>query len=226
MKYVLFNGHRYVRDDKTGYYRRSVKRTTKLLHRDVWEHHNGKIPDGYEVHHKDFDRDNNDIGNLDLLTLAEHKKLHAQLLTDEQRAWRRNNINVNARPKAIEWHKSKAGSAWHKEHIKRQRECGKFKKHLVCTNCGKEYIGESKGTNSFCSNACKSAHRRASGVDDEERECVICNNTFIANRYSKTQTCSKSCHAALIWEHRYESKECKKNKRKKASVRFRGSKVS
>ena len=33
----------------------------------------------YDVHHKDFDRTNNDLSNLEILTRAEHKKLHWKL---------------------------------------------------------------------------------------------------------------------------------------------------
>ena len=43
---ILVNGKRY------------------LKHRYVWEQHNGKIPDGYEVHHRDLNTHNNDIFNL------------------------------------------------------------------------------------------------------------------------------------------------------------------
>ena len=43
------------------------QRKGRRLHRAVWEHHNGKIPNGYHVHHKDGDRNNNDISNLELL---------------------------------------------------------------------------------------------------------------------------------------------------------------
>lgn len=33
----------------------------------------------YEVHHKDFDESNNDVNNLQWLTITEHRKLHAKL---------------------------------------------------------------------------------------------------------------------------------------------------
>lgn len=37
------------------------------------------IPRGYQVHHKDLDKTNNDIENLLLLTASEHTKLHSRL---------------------------------------------------------------------------------------------------------------------------------------------------
>lgn len=49
-------------------------------HRKIWEdHHQQKIPPGYEVHHIDGDGHNNDPSNLMLLTVSEHRSLHAHL---------------------------------------------------------------------------------------------------------------------------------------------------
>lgn len=191
----IFNGITFIPDDK-GYYR--AKTDFKLyMHRYVWEFYNTKIPEHYEVHHKDFDRSNNDISNLQLLSEIEHKKLHGTLLTEEQRNRKRINLNENARPKAIEWHKSEEGRAWHKEQITKQHQLGVFKHELICTNCGKSYVGEIKSKNTFCSNACKSAYRRKTGKDLDKRICEICGNTFLANKYKPTVTCSRSCACKL-----------------------------
>ncbi len=191
MKNQIFNNIEFTSDTK-GYYR-AINNFKCLMHRYVWEYYNGKIPSGYEIHHIDFDRSNNDISNLQLVSRSEHRKIHADLLTDEQREWKRNNLNTKARPKAIEWHKSEAGRKWHSEQIKMQRELGQFKHKLICTNCGKTYVGEINGTNTFCSNVCKSAYRRKQGKDNVERVCTVCGNSFITNKYKKTQTCSRSC---------------------------------
>ena len=37
-------------------------------HRIVYEKHHGPIPSGYDVHHRDGDKLNNDISNLELLS--------------------------------------------------------------------------------------------------------------------------------------------------------------
>lgn len=192
-KYQEFDGIRFTRVEATGYYRHNGLR--KYMHRYVWEYYNGKIPSGYEIHHIDFDRSNNDISNLQLLTREEHRKIHAELLTEQQREWRRENLERTARPKAIEWHKSEEGKKWHTELIKQQRENGRFKHKLICTNCGKEFIGElnKKGGNSFCSNACKSSYRRKNRLDDIEKECPVCGNKFMTNKYRPSETCSRSC---------------------------------
>ena len=50
-----------------------------LLHRVIMENHLGRILDDYEVvHHKDSNKFNNKIENLEVLTNSEHAKLHAK----------------------------------------------------------------------------------------------------------------------------------------------------
>lgn len=46
------------------------------LHRLIWEYYNHKIPEGYVVHHKDFNKNNNKISNLELMSAKEHKAYH------------------------------------------------------------------------------------------------------------------------------------------------------
>ena len=48
-----------------------------LLHRYIWEKYHGTIPDGYEVYHKDGNRRNYDVDNLELLTAIDHHRYHA-----------------------------------------------------------------------------------------------------------------------------------------------------
>jgi len=46
-------------------------------HTIVWEYHNGAVPKGHDIHHKDFNKLNFNISNLELLTKSDHMKLHA-----------------------------------------------------------------------------------------------------------------------------------------------------
>ena len=192
---ATYNGYLFRRDKKSGYYLSSQKigKKRKRLHVYVYEIEVGAIPKGYEVHHKDLDKNNNDIGNLELLTKKEHLKIHGELLTDDVREQRRKNVVEKAMPKAKEWHHSKEGKEWHSEHAKIVFENLPENKYK-CTFCGKEYKTKniySKESNTFCSNKCKSAYRRASGVDNVERECAYCGCKFIANKYSSAKYCKK-----------------------------------
>lgn len=82
----------------------------KLDHHIVWEKHNGKIPEGHEIHHKDGDPKNNHIRNLMCLTRHDHLRMHSKyffkiegtwhsfckwckdIITDENRLGSKNNI--------------------------------------------------------------------------------------------------------------------------------------
>lgn len=190
-----FNGIVFSRIKPNDYFRCFKDGRVLLMHRCVWEFYNGSIPDGYDIHHKDGDRANNNIENLDMLERFAHKKHHSENLSDEERERRRDNMIENAIPKAVEWHKSEEGSKWHSEHLKNQHRSGCFERELVCSCCGKTYIGIpfSNDSNHFCSNACKSKYRRRTGADLIDAVCPVCNNSFRTNKSRPATTCSRSC---------------------------------
>lgn len=73
------DGKRYYKHKKQPYFyhtRAEGKKTT--LHRDICAKFHGDIPDGYEVHHIDFNPDNNDSTNLVALLPEEHRRLHSE----------------------------------------------------------------------------------------------------------------------------------------------------
>lgn len=191
MKYQYFDGLKFTRDEKTGYYLNATIR--KRIHRYVWEYHNGEIPKGYEIHHIDYDKSNNDISNLQLLSQKEHQKLHGAELTEEQRQRLRDNLANTARPEAIKWHGSKEGRDWHKKHYEAMKHKWNIKQNFECLNCGKKYESVAKNHSKFCSNACKSAYRRKMGFDDVERSCANCGEKFIINKYAKRKFCCLEC---------------------------------
>lgn len=204
-KIAVFNGNKYVRDDKTGYYLcHDGYGAGHRLHRDVWEFYNCKIPKGYDVHHKDRNKGNNDIENLQLMKNGEHQKLHGSELTEAQKEWKRKNLLENAVPLSKEWHRSEEGVKWHSENGKKMMQ-NRTPRRYICSFCGKEfetikYYGEKENT--FCSNACKSAHRRKTGVDSVERICEFCGNKFKTNKYSKGKYCSLSCGKKAYWKNK------------------------
>jgi hypothetical protein len=55
----------------------------ELEHQRIWKRANGSIPNGYEIHHKDENKENNSLANLELLTFSDHRRIHrGQRLTD------------------------------------------------------------------------------------------------------------------------------------------------
>lgn len=190
-KYQYFNGVKFTKDEKTGYYLNSSLR--KRMHRYVWEFYNGEIPEGFQVHHKDRDKANNAIENLDLMPFSTHAKLHSKEKAATRHEAMAKNLRENALPKAVEWHKSDEGREWHKNHYESMSYKFHPEEKMVCEMCGCEYMGKVSAENRFCSNKCKAAWRRKSGVDDEVRICVVCGAEFTTNKYSKTETCSRAC---------------------------------
>lgn len=131
----------------------------KRLHREVWRHYRGDIPAGCHIHHVDGDRANNNIENLVCMTASEHESKHGN--TEERLEYGRMHIE-RIRPKAVEWHKSEAGLAWHSRQGKENYEKRKLNTY-VCTQCGKEFRTKhvyAEGANHFCGNNCKAKYRR------------------------------------------------------------------
>lgn len=55
-----------------------AKQHTFRIHRLIWECVNGEIPSDFDIHHKDGDKLNNSIQNLELISRYEHNCFHKQ----------------------------------------------------------------------------------------------------------------------------------------------------
>lgn len=179
---------------KRGNDRNYFKCKYEYLHRAVWSYYNGDIPKDYHIHHKDGNPLNNDISNLEAVDPVEHLSYHAlknnisEDFIKKIMAHRKSFVK-----KAPEWHRSKEGMDWHREHAKnsilKRFESTTTKRCDQCLSDFQTAIESAK----FCSNKCKSKWRRDNGLDNVVKECVICGNVFTSNRYDKINTCSRSC---------------------------------
>lgn len=203
--FVIVDGHKFTKDKKSGYYISSkpINDGKKiLLHRYVWQKHNGAIPEGFIVHHIDENKENNEISNLTLMSLSEHSSKHAKKrIAADPEKYAKDFVN-RTNEKSKEWHKSEAGKEWHKMHGKVLVDARNASKDIVrtCEYCGKEYkVSEIDSSRSkFCSKRCKAANRRALHLDDVPRECIICGKTFMTDKYGKAKTCSKDCKSIYV----------------------------
>jgi hypothetical protein len=196
-KYIEYDGLRFCRDDKTGYYLNSTIR--KRLHRYVWEQEVGAVPAGCQIHHIDGNKANNDIANLAILTSAGHQRLHGREIARKEKS--RENIK-KAQQAAPAWHHSAEGRVWHSKHMQGFKQPRVTK---VCTQCGAEFLGTKYSR--FCSNKCKSKWRRDQGLDDIEKVCEWCGKPYVVSKYAKQKYCSMECqHKAHVgWSKRRKS---------------------
>lgn len=153
---VIFGGRCYRRYNE---YYRCTADGSRYLHRDIWELHNGPVPDGYHVHHKDEDQGNNSIENLQALPEETHRRLHG--ITSE-------------------WHRSEAARAhldsirdasheWHKKQENREAQSANTKAWFdaqpwlekTCAHCGAPFKAK-RPVARFCSRNCgKYAYAKA-----------------------------------------------------------------
>lgn len=170
------------------------RKGVQRLHQEIWKDAHGVdvIPLGYHVHHVDEDPFNNDPANLDLLLGSDHLRKHAagEKWTEARQAW------IKAGQEAARaWHSSEEGLELHRELGHKSWEAAEEESY-TCQRCGREFETRVMHNRTrFCSPSCKSAERRASGVDDETRACRVCGTEFTVNRYSKKSHCSRKCAA-------------------------------
>jgi len=109
----IFNGMRFHKKPN-GYWKLGFEQGGTYMHRYVWSYWNGKIPDGHHIHHKDGDKSNNMLENLELISASDHARLHSR-----SNKWIGSKGNVkqlaSARKKSKAWHSSKEGIEWHSE---------------------------------------------------------------------------------------------------------------
>lgn len=196
-KRVFFNGLEYVQSSN-GYYFQVIgnkgRKNAPQLHKAVWEFYNQrKIPKGYHIHHKDFNNENNDPANLEIMKASDHLSLHGKRNYANPEFARKACANLDKiRGKASEWHRSSEGLEWHRQHAlesigktwERSHEC-------VCTQCGKTFMATIEGA-LYCCDKCGNRHRRGFGIKCTHI-CIVCNKEYQTIKKSGTRFCSDKC---------------------------------
>lgn len=76
-KKIYYDNHLVNFSSGNGYPTIFINGKNVLLHRYIWEKLNGKIPDGFQIHHKNRNRMDYSIDNLELIEISEHHRKHA-----------------------------------------------------------------------------------------------------------------------------------------------------
>lgn len=196
-KRAAYNGHKFTRDDRTGYFLSTtrIEGKRKRLHVYVYECERGlTVPDGWQIHHVDGNKNNNEIENLACIPKHNHLSHHGKQNAIEHPDIIEASLE-RARDSAKRWHKSAEGHTWHKEHYEKCKDALHQEREYVCEYCGKKFTATKFSR--YCCNYHKSAYRIQAGFDNVKRQCPVCGKMFMKNKYSKTQTCSPKCGSLL-----------------------------
>ncbi len=187
---------KFYKDKKVGYWI-STDYPRIRAHQWIWIKIHGLIPKGYHIHHKNEDKSDNRIENLELIERSRHLSHH---MNDPIRKQKSRENADKIRPLTKEWHKSEEGRAWHRLHaLKTMFGNGEYFDY-ICQECSKSYKSKlvADGRTKFCSNPCKSKWRRKSKLDDIDKTCPVCQTLYRSNKYSRSKTCGRSCGRLII----------------------------
>ena len=88
----MYMGRKYAREEGTGYYV-CTSGSRRRLHDVLWEYENIDgikiIPEGYVVHHIDWDKTHNVIENLTCISVFGHNLIHNPPTTTKKRKRKR-----------------------------------------------------------------------------------------------------------------------------------------
>ena len=176
---VKCSGLRFSRNKKT---KRFV--CTVSIYRFIWTYFNGEIPEGYEIHHRDLNPDNNDIANLQLLTVAEHRRLHNP---GKEENYLKKNAKHYCAVCGKEIEHRRGQSVYCSAKCRRTAERIRATKTKTCEVCGKEFSTTSDAR--FCSQKCIGEFRKRR----ETKTCPICGKTFSGRLVHNRKYCSRKC---------------------------------
>ena len=72
LPFLSFNGDKFTLRNN-GYYGKTYG-NRELMHRVVWKHYKGELPDGWDVHHINHNKTDNRIENLEIYEKSEHAR--------------------------------------------------------------------------------------------------------------------------------------------------------
>lgn len=145
-----FNGTLYTQRDDG--YLRSADGAQTYLHRDVYEHYFGAIPDEHDIHHVDDDSTNNQPDNLVARPRDEHRAEHnaerrAQLDRTTECDYCGTTITDESFGGQRRWCDSTCRLRWCREQSQFYEEC-------ACEVCGATYERFYNSTRQTCSSEC------------------------------------------------------------------------
>lgn len=160
------------------------------IHRAIWFYYYGAIPINYEIHHKDSNKANNDISNLQLLTKSEHKSLHNKEVIPKKC------ICENCGKEFFTTNTGLTKFCSKKCFNENYKKSEENKEIRECVICGKKFKVFKYSVAKCCSLSCiselalKSLHKTPKVF--LEKTCPVCGKIFRTKR--NATFCSKKCY--------------------------------
>ena len=213
------------------------------LHQAVWLYYFGLISEGYEIHHKNENKDDNNIENLQSLSKGDHSKIHNKLKLEN-----RKKIKVVCNECGKEFEAYDCGkNRFCSDYCQSKYRHKKDKITKKCAVCGKEFVTAAYTNVKYCSPQCVGKARRKRKTIQcsycgknftvhqnstqiycskecqhngrkhilETRNCIICGQEFEVMPSATTQTCSRSCATKLSAQRQGKNLLTRKRKRAK-----------
>ena len=179
-KKIIYRGNSYS-FHKDGYYKR-----TQSLHRRIWEDAHGEIPEDHHIHHKDGNKENNSLENLECISQHDHHSMH---FSSEKQIKHLH----SQREKAALWHRSEKGRKFHSHNAKTHWQ----KREPIereCIICNLKFQTKNFTGTKYCSQKCRTKSGYLARI--VTIQCHICSHIFKAEK-GKSKTCSPKCSAQL-----------------------------
>lgn len=196
-KFNLYKGEKYFRgSDNT------------RMHVYVWEYYNGKTKPGFDVHHKDHNRFNNDISNLELISEFEHHSAHMKDRYSKNKEWFIE-FAKKGRETGKEWFKTEEGRKQKSQRIKKGKKIWANVpiRTSNCELCGEEMTYKCIQEQKYCSPKCK--QRALVKRMQIIKKCEFCGKDFSAYEKAKppVRFCSKSCSSKNMHKNGHKNKK-------------------
>lgn len=187
IKKVVYDGRNFYRGTR-GYYINTAKgKRSQEIHRAIHEKEIGPIPEGWEVHHKDGDHDNNAPENLEALTPEEHKARHVDRPA-QARHWQ----EKPARPATC----IVCGNGF---------ETNGTRPAFICsTACQNTRSKEPTGMTAKGSKIKETLKASFADRPFLPYRCVVCDSRFTSNGIKPAKYCQSKCASRAAWLARKE----------------------
>jgi hypothetical protein len=164
------------------------KRPPLYLHREVWKAAHGPIPDGCDIHHADGNPLNNDVANLECLTVGEHRRRHREAYRSERQLEHLRRIRPRGLAGLARWKQSPEGVAALRENGRAVMASRPFL-DFACPQCGCRFRSR-QARAVYCSSACR--QRSNPARPSHPGVCGWCGGGFLSCKRGQ-RFCGRAC---------------------------------